>query len=154
MARNLLFGDQPRKAAMAYMLRQTWQDPRRVRAPDGDARECEAPDSGVFARRARTTRIRLVPERTVGAFEVGLLLVSVVLFCIAVGHASPARSPAVSWLFTSCLLWLCTCPAWVCRPNRYEIKRLFVAGTIAFISIGAAVFVGTALNAQLTHGLL
>jgi hypothetical protein len=87
-----------------------------------------------------------------GVCEAVVFSIAIVLVCLAMGPTYPGWGLSRQWLFTSSLLWACTSPAWLCRPNRYEIKRLLVGGTVAFACIAVAVFVGTALNVQLTSG--
>jgi hypothetical protein len=141
---------------MANMIARSLRQSDPVRVGEERERQSDAPISGVFGRRARVVsdRVRMTPQTAVGALEIAIFFVAVVLFYLATGHSNPAGSQVSSWLVASALLWVCTSPAWLFRPNRYEIKRLFVSGTAAFVCIASAVLVGVAIEAQMTSGML
>jgi hypothetical protein len=165
---------------MAYMIKRGVEYPDRARADYDDGREPRAQHSGVFARRTRTrgyplrdNDIELLASRSerdwrtlapkaesyvasAGRGQIGgifaLFFAAVVLVCLATGLVSPVHDTASSWLFTSCSLWLCTCPAWLVRPNRYEVKRLLFSGAIAFVFVGGAVLISLAIAALAMNG--
>jgi hypothetical protein len=87
-----------------------------------------------------------------GVCEVVLFLVAVALLCCALAPANPTCGPSCAWLSTALMLWLCTSPAWLFRPTRFEIKHLLTRAAVAFVSVGAAVFVGFALSARIMGG--
>jgi hypothetical protein len=68
-------------------------------------------------------------------------MLAVLLFLGAVPTTSP-HDPFGSWLLAALSLWIVTCPTWILRPVRYQLKRTIVRGTMAFAVVGSAVLVG------------